>query len=94
MPILPKAWRPGAGGARGETSAFLLCLLAGITLVPALVWGVGSRTLGPYTNGGLLEFWRDDLLALMHGTIPHWIVALGPYAALWAWRGARRYFGQ
>jgi len=94
MPLIPKAWRPGQGGVRGELSAFLICIALGLTLVPLLVWLVGSRSLGAYTNGGALEFWRDDLLALMHFELPHWIVALGPYGALWAWRGARRLLGR
>jgi hypothetical protein len=89
MPLIPKAWRSGQGGVRGELAAFLICLALGVTVVPLLVWLVGSRSLGAYTNGGALEFWRDDLLALMHLGLPHWIVALGPYAALWAWRAAR-----
>jgi hypothetical protein len=29
------------------------------------------------------------MLALARGSAPHWVVALGPYLALWAWRGAR-----
>ena len=94
MPLSPKAWRPGQGGVRGELSAFLICIALGLTLVPLLVWLVGSRSLGAYTNGGALEFWRDDLLALMHFELPHWIVALGPYGALWAWRGARQLLGR
>ena len=94
MPLIPKAWRPGQGGVRGETAAFLICLVLGITAVPLIVWLVGSRSLGPYTNGGALEFWRDDMLALMHAQLPHWILALGPYGAFWAWRGVRRFFGR
>ncbi len=92
MPLIPKAWRPGQAGVRGELAAFVVCLALGLTVVPLFVWLVGSRTLGAYTNGGALEFWRDDLLALMHAGLPHWIVALGPYGLFWAWRGARRYF--
>jgi len=94
MPLIPKAWRPGQGGVRGETAAFLICLVLGVTAVPLLIWLVGSRSLGAYTNGGALEFWRDDMLALMHAQLPHWIVALGPYGAFWAWRIARGFFSR
>jgi hypothetical protein len=66
---------------RAEGWALLACLLAGLTLVPVLIWIVGTRSLGPYTNGGVL-----------HGSLPHWVVALGPYAALWCWRGLRALF--
>jgi len=77
---------------RAEGWALLACLLAGLTLVPLLIWIVGTRSLGPYTNGGALALWRDDMWALLHGSLPHWVVALGPYAALWCWRGLRALF--
>jgi hypothetical protein len=75
-----------------EGWALLACLAAGLTLVPLLIWIVGTRSLGPYTNGGLFALWRDDWVALAHGSLPHWVVALGPYAALWCWRGLRTGF--
>jgi hypothetical protein len=78
-----------ASGLRAEGLALLACLLLGLTLVPLLIWVVGTRTLGPYTNGSPLALWRDDLSALAHGSLPHWVVALGPYAALWCWRALR-----
>ena len=36
MPLIPKAWRPGQGGVRGELSAFLICIALGLTLVPLI----------------------------------------------------------
>ena len=61
----------------------------GLVVMPALVWIVGSWKLGPYANGGPFALWRDYLLALFHGSVPYWLVALGPYFGLWLLRAAR-----
>lgn len=65
----------------------LAALLAGVLLMPLLIWGVGSRVLGPYTHGqnqhaGPLALLGDFLVALAHGAPVHWAVALGP-ALIW-----------
>jgi hypothetical protein len=83
-----------ANGLRAEGLALLACLVAGLTLVPLLIWVVGTRTLGPYTNGSPIALWRDDMSALLHGSPPHWLVALGPYAALWCARGLRALYAR
>lgn len=79
-------------GLRAEVVALLASLVVGMTLVPPLIWLVGTRTLGPYTNGSPLALWRDDMSGLVHGSLPHWLVALGPYAALWCVRALRALF--
>jgi hypothetical protein len=88
MPSLQQAWRRyrRMRGPTGELITFVLSLAAGLLLVPALIWLVGSRTLGPYVNGGLPSLWRDYWSALAAGSLPYWLVALGPYAAVWVWR--------
>ena len=65
-------------GAKREVLTLLLCLGLGIVLMPMLIWLVGSRTLGPYTNGGPLSLWRDFAAGLVHGSLAFWLVALGP----------------
>ena len=54
-----------------------------------LIYGIGSAKLGPYANGGLGALWRDYLVALLHGSLAFWLVALGPYALLWLLRSVR-----
>ena len=76
-------------GAQHELMAVGLCLALGLVVMPILIWLIGSSRLGPYANGGLLALWGDYLLALLHGSLAFWLVALGPYAGLWLFRGAR-----
>jgi hypothetical protein len=76
-------------GVRREALTLLLCLTLGLLLMPALIWLVGSRTLGAYANGGLFGLWRDYLSGLLHRSLAYWLVALGPYAAVWLWRTLR-----
>jgi len=76
-------------GVRRELLTLLLCLALGLLLVPVLIWLVGTSTLGAYTNGGPFSLWRDYLAGLLHGSLAFWLVALGPYVAVWLWRGLR-----
>ncbi len=72
-----------------ELVGFGFCLVIGVTVMPILIYLVGSSRLGPYANGGLLALWRDYVVALVHLSLAFWLVALGPYATLWMLRGAR-----
>ena len=76
-------------GPRRELLTVALCLGLGLVVMPLLIFAVGSWKLGPYVNGGPLALWRDYLIALLHGSLAFWLVALGPYAAVWLLRGAR-----
>jgi hypothetical protein len=93
MPSWSRFWRRyrQTSGARHEVMAFGICLALGLLVMPLLIWLVGSARLGPYANGGLLALWHDYLLALVHGSLAFWLVALGPYSGLWLMRGARRW---
>jgi hypothetical protein len=79
-------------GSQRELLALGVCLGAGLLLMPPLIWSIGSAKLGPYAGGGLFALWRDYLLALIRGSVAFWLVALGPYAALWLLRAARFWF--
>jgi hypothetical protein len=91
MQSLLKYWRHyrQSSGVQHELVGFALCLAIGVTVMPILIYLVGSSRLGPYANGGLLALWRDYVVALVHLSLAFWLVALGPYAALWMLRGAR-----
>jgi len=88
MTTLLKAWRRyrRTRGLSHELVTLLLCLGAGVVAMPLLIWVVGSQTLGAYANGGPLNLWRDFFMALGTGSRAYWLVALGPYGAVWAWR--------
>ena len=79
-------------GAQRELLTFALCLAVGLTVMPLLIWLVGSLELGPYANGGLGGLLSDYYLSLAKGSLAYWLVALGPYAAVWLLRGLRRWF--
>ena len=91
MSTLRQFWRHyrRTSGAKHELLALGLSLGLGVVVVPAVVWIVGSWKLGPYANGGLWGLWRDFIVALFHGSVPYWLVALGPYFGLWLLRAAR-----
>lgn len=68
-------------------------LLAGILLLPALVYAIGFVIFGPYPDG-LPGFYGEIWGALAAGNPGTWFLALSPYlvvtAARLTWRGVRR----
>jgi hypothetical protein len=59
----------------------------GLILMPFLIWGIGSRVLGPYTHGdnphaSPFALFGDFWVGLAHGSAVFWIVALGPVLAI------------
>jgi hypothetical protein len=57
-------------------------LCTGAFVLPALIYGCGAMLLGPYEGGSLLKTYQVVLGGLAHGSVPSWIVFLGPYL-LW-----------
>jgi hypothetical protein len=84
------AWR---ADPRREALRTGVAILAGVVVVPALVWMVGNQLLGKYPNGGLLALWEDFFVGLAHGGVAYWLIAIGPYLFLWllrAWMAVLR----
>ena len=79
-------------GVAHELLTLALCLAVGLLVLPVLIWFVGSAQLGPYANGGFGGLLSDYYLALVKGSLAYWLVALGPYAAVWLLRGLRFWF--
>lgn len=79
-------------GLQRELLTLGLCLTVGLLVMPTLIWFVGSAQLGPYANGGLGTLLLDYYLGLLKGSLAYWLVALGPYAAVWLLRGLRFWF--
>ena len=76
-------------GVLRELLTLALGLAIGLIAMPFLIWLVGSWKLGPYFNGGATSLWRDYLAGLLKGSLAYWLVAAGPYAAIWVFRGVR-----
>ncbi len=79
-------------GLQRELLTLALCLLLGLVVMPILIWIVGSAQLGRYTNGGLGSLLKDYFVELAKGSFVYWLVALGPYVAVWLLRGLRYWF--
>jgi hypothetical protein len=77
-------------GARREAATLALCFLIGALLIPIAIFALGRVLLGTYTNGGFFSYLADFWLQLIRLTPAFWLVALGPYLALWFWRLLQR----
>jgi hypothetical protein len=64
-------------------------LVAGLLVMPLLVWVAGMIALGPYANGGFGALLGDFLGGLADGSLACWLVLAGPYLLLSLWRGLR-----
>jgi len=94
MPSALHYWRRyrRTHGMTRELLTLALCLALGLTIMPLLIWIAGKAELGPYGNGGLGALLGDYYSALATGSLAFWLVALGPYAAVWLLRGLRFWF--
>lgn len=62
-------------------------LLVGLIVLPLMIYAAGQLTLGPYHNGGFGTLLKDFYQGLLQGSLAHWMVVLGPYLFLSAFRG-------
>ncbi|HSN71650.1 MAG TPA: hypothetical protein VLT59_09065 [Steroidobacteraceae bacterium] len=58
------------------------CLGFGLLVLPALVYWVGVRILGPYSDGGLGAFYAGLFADLVSASGRAWLLVAGPYVAL------------
>jgi hypothetical protein len=61
-------------------------LLFAAAVLPFLVYYTGTQTLGPYSNGGPLQFVADFYASLAHFRGAAWTLLLGPAALVVFWR--------
>jgi hypothetical protein len=80
-----------------ELRALALALALGVLVLPAVIWVCGHLVIGDYVRdpltgatGGPVALTLDYLTALAQGSVPHWVLAAGPYGLFLAWRVLRR----
>lgn len=86
-----------------ELVTFGLLLLVAILILPLVIWGAGQVFLGDYLRdpnpdsgrtGGPLALLVDYLRGVASGSPGHWLVLLGPYFVLLAFRGVCAFSGK
>jgi len=98
---LRKAWRGyrALPPLRRELATFGLMLLGALTVLPLAIWGAGRVFLGDYLRdppgagatrtGGPLALLTDFVSGVLAGSPGHWLVLLGPWLLLLAFRAGR-----
>jgi hypothetical protein len=97
-----KAWRQyrSLPPVPRELATLALMLLVALTVLPLAIWVAGKLFLGDYLRtppdptgatltGGPLALLIDYVGAVLAGSPGHWLVLLGPYLLLLAFRAAR-----
>jgi hypothetical protein len=79
-----------ASGVVRELLIAAICAVAGVLVMPCLIFACGRLALGPYAHGNLFALWRDFLVGLGTGSEVSWFIVVGPYVLLWLLRGVRR----
>jgi len=78
---------PERNRLRFELLFGLALVLAGLVLLPPLIYMVGTLLLGPYTGGGHLgSFYGDLFRDLGQGSPQAWLLVLGPLVLVEAGR--------
>ena len=69
-----------------EATTLGLAVLAGLVLMPALIFVAGHFTLREYANGGLFALYFDFYKSLVAFEEAAWIVLIGPFAFVCVFR--------
>jgi hypothetical protein len=80
----------GFGSSRGwagELVIAVVALLAGLAVMPLLIYGAGSVLLGRYDGASVGQTYHSLYSGLISASIASWIVALGPYALYLLFKG-------
>jgi len=99
---LTSAWRSyrSLPPVQRELATLGLALLFALTILPLAIWCAGQIFLGDYLrdagdssavrHGGPLALTLDYVRGILAMSPGHWLVLLGPYALVWAFRAVRR----
>ena len=66
-----------------------VAVLAGLLIMPVLIYLAGLAVLKPYAHGGVFSLYYDWFAGLFGGHSSFWIVVLGPLAFLTLFRVCR-----
>jgi hypothetical protein len=66
-----------------------LALIVGFGLMPLLIFFAGAELLGRYEGASIPRLFSSIYAGLQTGSVASWIVLLGPYGLLLAFRGLR-----
>jgi len=83
-----------------ELMTLTLMLIAALTVLPLAIWMAGKLFLGDYlrqppdpsgahVTGGPIALVTDFMDGILAGSPGHWLVLLGPYLLLLAFRAGR-----
>jgi hypothetical protein len=72
-----------------ESAVVVAALVAGVALMPILIFYAGAATLGRYEGANLRSLYSSLFVGLAEGSIASWVVFLGPYALYLLFRGLR-----
>ena len=72
-----------------EAMTFGVAVLAGLLIMPVLIYLAGLVVLKPYANGGVFSLYYDWFAGLFGGHSSFWIVVIGPLAFLTLFRLCR-----
>lgn len=84
-----RAWYVSQPIPTFEAVTFGLAVLAGLFLMPALIYLVGSLVLNDYANGGVFALYGDFFKGLFEPRASCWVVLFGPYVFLTLLRSFR-----
>ena len=66
-----------------------LGLLAGVGIMPVLIFYAGVATLGRYEGASLGHLYHSLFVGFREGSIASWVVVLGPYGLYLLFKGLR-----
>lgn len=72
-----------------ESAVVVAALLAGVALMPVLIFYVGAAALGRYEGASLHALYASLFAGMQEGSIASWLVFLGPYLLYLLFRGLR-----
>jgi hypothetical protein len=75
-----------------ELGLAALGLLAGVGLMPVLIFYMGVATLGRYEGASLGHLYRSLFAGFGEGSTASWVVVLGPYGFYLLFKGLRAWW--
>jgi len=75
-----------------ELGVALLGLLAGVALMPVLIFYAGVAALGRYEGAGLGRLYESLFTGFRDASVASWAVFLGPYGLYLLYRGLRAWW--